>query len=413
MPHRRPPPSRSVALGANPGRTRGHNRRVVLETVRQHGRLGRSDIAGLTQLTAQAVSNIVAELVADGFLIEQGRRRTARGQPPVELAVNPDGGMTAGIEIAADHVTTVLVDLAGQIRGQRIVALPDTAFETVCRVAAAELSLARGARDLPRRLLGCGVVMPGPFEVEGMRSVGAVTLPGSADRDAGRLLTEALGTPVTIENDATAAAVGEHLHGVARNLRHLCLIYFGAGLGLGTIIAGQPHRGTWGNAGEIGHIPVVAGGRACACGGRGCLERYASAHALGEALRAEGIVAAGPDEIARLHAAGHPALAAWITTTAGLLAPVVAMLENLFDPETVVLGGGLPDAVIDALIAAMAPLPLSVAERPDRATPRLQRGATGRLTAALGAAALPLLDTMVPRLTRTELTPPDFGEAAG
>jgi predicted NBD/HSP70 family sugar kinase len=410
MPHRRPPPSRSVAVGTNPERTRSHNRRVVLETVRQHGLLGRSDIAALTRLTAQAVSNIVAELVEEGFLMEQGRRRTARGQPPMELAVNPDGGMTAGMEIATDHITTVLVDLTGQVRAQRSVPLGDATIESVWRLAATELAQARGAAGLPKRLLGCGVVMPGPFEVEGMNSVGSSPLPGWAGQDAEQRLTEALGTPVTIENDATAAAVGEHLHGLGRNLRHFCQIYFGTGLGLGVIVAGQPYRGAFGNAGEIGHIPVVRGGLDCACGGKGCLERYASVHALTETLRAAGIVQAGPDEIARLHGQGHPALLGWIAEAAGLLAPVVAMLENLFDPETVILGGGMPDGVIDALIAAMSPLPISVANRPGRTIPRVQRGATGRLTAALGAAALPLLDTMTPKLDRVAVVQDETAE---
>jgi predicted NBD/HSP70 family sugar kinase len=372
----------------------------VLETVRQHGLLGRSDIAALTRLTAQAVSNIVAELVEEGFLMEQGRRRTARGQPPVELAVNPAGGMTAGMEIATDHITTVLVDLTGQVRAQRIVPLGDATIEGAWRLAATELARARSAAGLPKRLLGCGVVMPGPFEVESMTSVSSSPLHGWAGRDAEQLLTDALGAPVTIENDATAAAVGEHLHGLGRNLRHFCQVYFGKGLGLGVIVAGQPNRGAFGNAGEIGHIPVVRGGLACACGGTGCLERYASIHALTERLHAAGIANAGPDEITRLHGQGHPALLGWIAEAAALLAPVVAMLENLFDPETVILGGGMPDGVIDALIAAMSPLPISVANRPGRTIPRVQRGATGRLTAALGAAALPLLDTMAPKLDR-------------
>ena len=413
MPHHRPPPSRSVAVGTNPERTRSHNRRVVLETVRQHGLLGRSDNAALTRLTAQAVSNIVAELVEEGFLVEQGRRRTARGQPPVELAVNPDGGMTAGMEIATDHVTTVLVDLAGKIRAQRSARLDDVTVAGVQRLAAAELAQARAANGLPRRLLGCGVVMPGPFEVEGMNSVGASPLPGWAGQDAGQLLTDALGTPVTIENDATAAAVGEHLHGLGRNLRHFCQVYFGAGLGLGVIIAGQPYRGAFGNAGEIGHIPVVRGGLACACGGQGCLERYASVHALAETLRAAGIADTGPDEIARLHAQGHPALLGWITEAAGLLAPVVAMLENLFDPETVILGGSMPDGVIDSLISAMSPLPISVANRRGRTIARVQRGATGRLTAALGAAALPLLDTMTAKLDRVAVVQDNMSAEGG
>lgn len=403
MPHRSPPPSRSVAVGTNPERTRSHNRRVVLETVRQHGQLGRSDIAVLTRLTAQAVSNIVGELVAEGFLIELGRRRTARGQPPVEFAVNPDGGMTAGMEIAADHVTTVLVDLVGRVRAQRIVPLRDATVAGVQQVAAAELAEVRRAADLPQQLLGCGVVMPGPFEIEGMSSVGMSPLPGWAGQDAAQLLSMALKTPVVIENDATAAAVGEHLHGLGRNLRHFCQIYFGAGLGLGVIVAGQPYRGAFGNAGEIGHIPVVRAGRACACGGHGCLERYASVHALVEALREAGIAETGPDEIVRLYRDGNPALTRWIAEAAALLAPVVATLENLFDPETIILGGDMPDEVVDAMIAAMSPLPISVANRPGRPIPRVQRGTTGRLTAALGAAALPLLDTMTPKLDRISL----------
>lgn len=404
MPIRRAAPARSVAIGTNPERTRSHNRRVVLETVRQHGQLGRSDIAALTRLTAQAVSNIVAELVGEGFLIEQGRRRTARGQPPMELAVNPDGGMTAGIEIAADHITTVLVDLAGSVRAQRIVPLVDAGLDAVRTLARVELALARAGAALPRRLLGCGVVMPGPFEIDGMRAVGETPMPGWAGRDAGALLSDALDTPVTIENDATAAAVGEHLHGLGRNLRHFCLVYFGAGLGLGTIIGGQPYRGAFGNAGEIGHIPVRANGHACGCGGRGCLERYASIHALTETLQAAGFLGSGTEEIEQLYREGEPAVLGWIEEAAALLAPVMVMLENLFDPETIILGGGLPDGVIDALIAAMTPLSVSVSNRPERAVPRLQRGATGRLTAALGAAALPLLDTMAPKLDRMAVT---------
>ena len=403
MPHRQPPPSRSVAVGTNPERTRSHNRRVVLETVRQHGQLGRSDIAVLTRLTAQAVSNIVAELVSEGFLTELGRRRTARGQPPVEFAVNPDGGMTAGMEIAADHVTTVLVDLVGQVRSQRIVPLADPTVTGVQRLAAAELAEAQRVAGPPLRLLGCGVVMPGPFEIEGMSSVGMSPLPGWAGQDAAQLLSAALNAPVVIENDATAAAVGEHLHGLGRNLRHFCQIYFGAGLGLGVIVGGQPYRGAFGNAGEIGHIPVVRDGRACACGGRGCLERYASVHALLETLQEAGIGEAGPDDIVRLHRDANPVLERWIAEAAALLAPVVAMLENLFDPETIILGGEMPDEVVDAMIAAMSPLPISVANRAARQIPRVQRGATGRLTAALGAAALPLLDTMTPKLDRISL----------
>ena len=400
MPHRKPPAAHSAALGTNPERARRHNRRVVLETLRQHGRLGRSDIANLTRLTAQAVSNIVAELLEEGFLIELGRRRTARGQPPVEFALNADGGVTAGMEIAADHITTVLVDLAGEVRARRVAPLPDLAVEAVQALAAGELARARAAKGMPERLLGCGVVMPGPFDFESTLTVGSTALPGWTGQDVTALMSAALGAPVTIENDATAAAVGEHLYGVGRNLRHFCLVYFGLGLGLGLMLGGEPYRGAQGNAGEIGHLPAVPQGLPCVCGREGCLERYVSPPALQEALRAAGTGPVDAAGIARLQVEGHPAIVGWIAQAGKQLSPVLAMLESLFDPETIVLGGSLPDSVIDALILAAEPLALSLARRGDRAIPRVQRGTTGQFTAALGAAALPLLDATAPRLVR-------------
>ncbi len=82
---------RRVAIGSNPERNRAHNRRVVLEVIRSHGHLGRTEIARHAHLSAQAVTNIVDELLEDGMLIELGRLRAGRGQPPIQFAVNPDG----------------------------------------------------------------------------------------------------------------------------------------------------------------------------------------------------------------------------------------------------------------------------------------------------------------------------------
>lgn len=396
----------NVAIGSNPERNRTHNRRVVLETVWLHGPIGRTEIARMTHLTAQAVSNIVDELAADGLLIRQGRRKAGRGQPPVQFAVNPDGGATVGVELAADGLVTVLVDLAGQLRAQRRIKLTDTAPDRLVPLVAAEVERIRrtpGGEAAP--VLGVGVVMPGPFEIDGLSSVGPTTLPGWSGIDAGAVLSAATGLPVVVENDATAAAVGERLHGAGKSLRDFCLVYFGVGLGLGIVSEGRPFRGAFGNAGEVGHVMVVPDGLPCPCGNRGCLERYASLHALDERLAASGLDAGQRADLDALVRSGHPELTAWTRDAAKKLAPMIAMLENLFDPESIILGGSLPVALLDALIEAMHPLPISVASRRRRSLPRVLAGATGRLTAALGAAALPLLETLAPRLDRAR-----FGE---
>jgi predicted NBD/HSP70 family sugar kinase len=389
-----------VAIGSNPERNRAHNRRVVLEVIRMHGHLGRTEIARRAQLTAQAVSNIVEELLAEDLLIELGRLRSGRGQPPIQFAVNPNGPMTAGVEIAADHMVTVLVDLSGGLRAQSIVALNETGPDTIPGRVDEQVKLLHATLgDPPSRLLGIGVVMPGPFEIEGMSSVGPATLPGWTGVEPGQLFAQATGEHVVIENDATAAAVGERLYGAGRHMGHFCYLYFGVGLGLGVVQDGRPLRGAFGNAGEIGHIGLVPRkGRALA-GPAGALERFVSVFALREHLALAGIYAANVDDIQKLHDDNSPPLLEWIEIAADYLAPTVGMLENIFDPEAIIFGGGLPDSVLDAMIEALNPLPVSVATRRQRTSPRVLRGQTGRLTAALGAAALPLLDTVSPHLS--------------
>ena len=391
-----------VAIGSNPERNRAHNRRVVLEVIRMHEHLGRTEIARRAQLTPQAVANIVEELLDEGLLIELGRLRSGRGQPPIQFAVNPNGPLTAGIEVAADHMVTVLLDLSGGVRGQSIVALtPDGQGPDVVPERAAgevrKLQASLGADS--STLLGIGVVMPGPFEIEGMSSVGPATLPGWTGVDPAPLFARATGQHVVVENDATAAVVGERLYGAGRQLGSFCYLYFGVGLGLGVIQDGRPMRGAFGNAGEIGHVGLTPRNGKGVYGPAGALERLVSVFALRERLAMAGIYTATVEDIQKLHDENNQTLLDWIKMAADYLAPTVAMLENIFDPEAVIFGGGLPDSVFDAVIAALEPLPVSVATRLQRTHPRVARGQTGQLTAALGAAALPLLDTVSPHLS--------------
>ncbi len=397
-----------IAIGNNPARVRSHNRRVVLEAVRLHGPLGRAELARLTHLTAQAVSNIVSALIDDGLLIEQGRRRVGRGQPPVQIAVNPAGGMTAGIEIAAGQMVTVLVDLAGQLRARRTRPLQDAAPERVAPLISAEIAAARkSAADMPKRLLGVGVVMPGPFGIDGMTSVGPTTLPGWVDIDAAGYLSRGDRPQHRGRERRRRRRRRRTATRGGRALRDFCFVYFGRGIGLGVVIDGRPYRGAFGNAGEVGHVVVVPGGRACDCGNHGCLERYASFQALQERFAESGRAMPGLGDLDGLLKRKDPAITAWIDDAARALAPMVATLENLYDPEAVIFGGSLPDTLIDALIAAMQPLPRSVAARRTRTLPRVVRGTTGPYTAALGAAALPILETVTPRL---DLALPGSGE---
>ena len=126
------------------------------------------------------------------------------------------------------------------------------------------------------RMLGIGLAMPGPFDVEFMSFVGPTTLEGWQGVPIRERLAAMTGLPTFIEIDHAAAALGERLYGIGRNVRDFYYLYFGVGLGGCMVHDGAILRGGHGNAGEIGHLPLVPDGEPCPCGNRGCLERYLS-----------------------------------------------------------------------------------------------------------------------------------------
>ena len=404
LPAQTPPPADPVrrrsrtAQGKNPGRSREHNRRVVLELLRRAGSLGRKELADLAHISTQAVTNIIDDLLADNLLIDMGRKRTVRGLPPIQYGINPDGAITIGLEIAVGSLTAAVLDLGGNQRATEQVALPDMTAEVVFGLIGPLVARLRAAYGAP--LMGVGVVMPGPFEIEGLSGVGPTTLPDWSGVDVVSALTRICGVPVFVDNDATAAAVGEMLFGKGQNVSHFCMLYFGVGIGMGGIVADQPLRGAFGNAGEIGHIVVAVDGLPCQCGQFGCLERYVSLHALTEWMTQDGTA---PDSAALVqrHANQDPLIIAWLDQAAPHLSRVISLLENIFDPQTMILGGKMPKPILNDLIARLD-IPTSVANRRNRSLPRVQHGLTSEESAALGAAALPFFNAITPQLHLSE-----------
>jgi predicted NBD/HSP70 family sugar kinase len=227
-------------------------------------------------------------------------------------------------------------------------------------------------------MLGIGLAMPGPFDVESMSFVGPTTLEGWKGVPIRARLAKLTGLPAFIEVDLAAAALGERLYGAGRDLREFYYLYFGFGLGGCLVHEGAPLRGAFGNAGEIGHLPLVPDGEPCPCGNRGCLERYLSLEAMERRSARIG-------------------LDRWITEAAPLLRAAIATIENLFDPETIVIGGFAEETLLTRLIAAAEPLAHSVSERGGRAAPRITRTKDGANAVLRGAAALAVAGVLSPR----------------
>jgi predicted NBD/HSP70 family sugar kinase len=367
-----------VALkGTNQEFGRPYNRRIVLETIRLHGPIARADIARRVGLTVQTVSNIIRELDEQGFIAHSPGRRKQRGYPATSLSINPDGGYAIGLHVTPLGLEAALINLAGAVivreRRRAPHLEPVAAFAHIAELIAT-LKKARPGK----RMLGIGLAMPGPFDVEPMSFVGPTTLEGWKGFPIERRLAGIAALPAFIEVDHAAAALGERLYGAGQTFRDFYYLYFGVGLGGCLVQDGLPVRGAFRNAGEIGHIPVVPDGEACPCGNRGCLERYLSLEAFER--RAAQVGEAG-----------------WIGEAAPMLRTAITTVENLFDPETVIIGGLAREDLMVKLLAAATPLPNSVSQRKDRKGPRVTLSAGGPDAVLRGAAALAVAGVLSPR----------------
>jgi glucokinase len=152
-----------------------------------------------------------------------------------------------------------------------------------------------------------------------------------------------VGLPVTVENDANAAAWAECTYGAAVGEPHVVCLTVGTGIGAGLVVGGRLYRGAFGIAGEPGHLRVVADGLPCGCGNTGCLEQYASGTALARYVRERGGAATGEQVTAAARAGDALALEAF-ASVGEWLGQGLADLASVLDPGVFVLGGGVADA---------------------------------------------------------------------
>ncbi len=391
--------------GTNLTHAKSSNLRLVLQTIRAYGPLSRTEVARRTGLTKQTISNLTDALRHADLVSEESARRVGVGKPSVPLKLNPDGAIAIGIQLDRGRLVSVLSDITGNLRGR--VESQYNLSDPASAVAEAHASCRRLLRRLRiprRRILGVGLVMPGPF---GVSRVEAASLPGWDAHSVKLELEKRLQLPVLLENDATAAAVGEWLFGAASGARNFCFLYLGIGLGAGIIVNNQPYSGTGGNAGELGHVIVSPDGRLCSCGNRGCLEPYLSLNSIFEALSHENRRITTVHEFCEQVKPDDPIVLNWLREAATPLRTGIQAIENMFDPETIVVGGDAPEWIIRSLIDAASPLNASVRETREPGRERLVGSTVGPDAAARGAAVLPVFDALNPRQGGRADIPPE------
>ncbi|WP_337004573.1 MULTISPECIES: ROK family transcriptional regulator [unclassified Microbacterium] len=328
--------SRSKVL---PEHARGHNRALVLQTLYHAGAMSRADLSRETGLTRVTISDLVAEFIVDGIVIEMGvREAVGPGKPPILIDIDRVGHQIVGLDLSGpDAFAGAVLSLDGDVLERREVPRPASPDGEAAYAALRELAESLIAAST-QPLLGVGIGTPGVVRPDGVvlssPNLGWTNFPLEAK------LSVDLDLPVLARNDANAAVLAEYTFGEAK--ADFMLIKIGKGVGAGLITGSQPLLGSRFAAGEIGHVVVgTDGGPRCACGKDGCLEAWLSVNRLGAAIAAEPDTR---DEI--LRDAG--------TRMAIAIAPIVAALdlsEVVLSGPADLLDGVLIDAAIETLHA--------------------------------------------------------------
>ncbi|MFI6320185.1 ROK family protein [Nonomuraea sp. NPDC050556] len=307
----------------------------------------RADLVETLQVAPSTVSSVVRRLLEDGVILEEGVGVSTGGRRPKILRLRHSGGVYGVAELGAGHARIGLCSTDGSLLAVEesvidIGAGPSPVFD---EVSAAFARIGPG-----QDLLGVGIALPGPVEYPFGRLIGPARMPGWSGYDAQSDLHDRFGVTVVVDNDAKAAAIGEH---VVRQADGGDMIYVKAGTGIGgcLVSGGQIYRGGRGLSGDVTHVRVAdSGERECSCGGRGCLETVASGAALARDLAGRGLPVTSTRDVISATVNADPAVVTTVRHAGRLLGVALSGLVNFLNPDRVVIGGALSS--LDVYVAA-------------------------------------------------------------
>ena len=273
--------------GINQDVTQEMNRSLLLKNLRREGTCSRAHLAALTGLKQATVTNIMKDFLNWGIVKEVGFLNGSKGRRSIGISINTEQYRVIGVRLARKHYSVGLFDLTGkEITKKRVEYKTDDSLnaETVLSQIVSEIRLLM-EQYKEDSVLAAGMAVPGPFIAKKNRIALITGADIWKDVDLKAYFDERLEIPVFLEHNANAGAYA-HMWDLKDAYHDDILIYIaaGQGIGAGIVMNGKIYEGALGTAGEIGHMTIDRNGKPCACGNRGCLERYASSLELVKAV---------------------------------------------------------------------------------------------------------------------------------
>jgi len=331
------------------------NKKAILKLAKYQGPLSRAEMASLTGLSSTTVSSLVNELISEGVLEEIGEGASRGGRKPILLQFNPDSFWVIGIEIEGDFIAASLMNLDLTIIKKIKKNLSDPSeFGVIREITALIKDLTKEISD--EKILGIGIAITGLVEngvVKRSVNLGWKNVPMED-----LLRREIPDIPIYIDNIGKVGVLGEKYAGNGLKKENFVYVRVGTGISANFVLKGEVYRGSKGYAGEFGHMTLEPNGPLCHCGNRGCLEALSSGWAIAEKMKevalenknsriweivenVKEITAKTVEEAARR---GDEA-AFQIYQEAGYYLGIgIANLVHLYNPELIVVGGGVSRA---------------------------------------------------------------------
>ena len=379
------------------------NRLAILGLIREHGPVTRVALTHLSGLSPATTFSIVAELVQDGLVLDQGSGSSAGGRRPHLFRFNPGAFGALGVDLRANRLIGVVTDLDAQV-----IARLDHPYPGPVEPQAAAALIRAKVQELlqlsgfpPDRLVGVGISLPALIDPDGGKVIRSINW-GWEQVDLRQLVGDLAGLPLYVLDVSIALALGEAYFGAGRGARNAVCVNVGEGIGSGIFLEGQLYLGSDGVAGEIGHMTVDEDGPQCRCGNYGCLERLAAGPAIIERTLKGlkyGAVSSLRDRLGSeleqvslqmiVDAAreGDEFTRNILVETGRYLGVGVANVVNLLNPEVVVIGGEVSHMAADILLEPLRQAILFRALEVHARRVQVLRSHLGMEASAIGASA--------------------------
>jgi len=326
------------------------NRAIVINTILNYGPVSRTRISEITDLGLSTVSNIVADLIKRELIYETGEEESSGGRRAILLEFNCSDRFVLGVKIGLDGIIIGLINMKSKILDQHFIPSPVKSSEKIVLEV-----LIKAIRDLinkkhiqAEKIVGCGIGVSGLVnQKEGILVFSKIL--GWKKIRFKEFLEKEFNFPIFVDKDVNVLTLAEKRFGVGKKINNFICITIGKGVGAGIVIKGDIYHGSYGGAGDFGHIIIDKDGPLCYCGKRGCLETFSSdqfvINKIKEALSNQqetmikDLNSITVDTVIKAAQEGDITSKNIFQEVGKNLAMGIVSLISLFDPELIVVGG--------------------------------------------------------------------------